>query len=460
MRKTHGIVLLAALLALALSACGGAASAGVTEPAGTALEMAEAIRQSQSGLPPLTPMAMDSENFAPYVSSLYGIDPDTLEDGAVYYPEGVEASEIAVLAFSGQEEAQAAEEALSDYLISRADSFTGYVPEQAALVENSRAAAQGRYAALLICPDPEAAEAAFSACFAEGWTPPEVAAPTPEPQTAEEIPPESSGAPEGTPPEVPEPSGTPAEEPEAPPEVPERGTPQAEPQRPRAEAPEPPTEPPEEPPAPPAPEEALPPEDEEAAPPVSDEYDRQAVLSAWRTGDPSGLGEKNRMVYDAVSAVLDQCITQDMTDYQRELAIHDYITGHGQYDKEANSNAPDAAPDPDNDNPYGMLVGGVGICRGYASTFQLFMDLLGIECMTVEGHSGRQEHAWNMVRLDGDWYCVDVTWDDPTNGQPTHRFFNVTSGFLRRTGHQWDTGRVPEADATRWAYQDSPAPEA
>ena len=48
------------------------------------------------------------------------------------------------------------------------------------------------------------------------------------------------------------------------------------------------------------------------------------------------------------------------------------------------------------------MIAGKGICSGYASTFQLFMDLLGIEYVTVNGtsHSGTADHAWNMVRLD------------------------------------------------------------
>lgn len=432
--------LLSLLLVLALAACGGAAP---VEPAGTALDMANAILQSQSELPPLEPLTPDSEEFAPYAASLYSIDPDTLEDGAIYYAGGVEASEIAVLVFSSEEEARTAEAALSDYLIGRADSFTGYVPEQAELVRNSTAAVQGRYAALLICPDPAAAEEAFSACFTADWTPP-LAGASADAHTAEDAPPEPSEAPpdrselpessevppelseSSEPPESPEPSAEKPEEPAEPADKPsEGGTPEAEP------SPEPPAE----------------------DPPVPDEYDHDAVLSAWRGGDPSGLGEKNRAVYDAASAVLAQYITQDMTDYQRELAIHDYITGHGRYDPEANSNAPDAAPDPDNDNPYGMLVNGVGICRGYVSTFQLFMDMLDIECITVEGGSGRGEHAWNMVRLDGEWYCVDVTWDDPSGGQPGHIYFNVTSQFLRQTDHQWDANSVPEAAASQWAYR-------
>ena len=74
------------------------------------------------------------------------------------------------------------------------------------------------------------------------------------------------------------------------------------------------------------------------------------------------------------------------------------------------------------------------------------------------------DHAWNMVKLDGEWYCVDLTWDDPVFSvdpafylpswlaERHHRYFNVTSDDMRETGHQWDYDSVPEAAATRFRW--------
>ena len=147
-----------------------------------------------------------------------------------------------------------------------------------------------------------------------------------------------------------------------------------------------------------------------------------------------------------------------MTKYQKELAIHDWIVLWSSYDTEASNNSPTAKPSPDNDNPYGLLFHRKSICSGYTSTFQLFMDMLGIECITVNGFARdrRNVHAWNMVRLEGDWYCVDVTWDDPTvtvgSDFISHEFFNVTSRHMRDTWHIWDEASVPEATATAFSY--------
>lgn len=92
------------------------------------------------------------------------------------------------------------------------------------------------------------------------------------------------------------------------------------------------------------------------------------------------------------------------------------MIAHGSYDNNTLTQLPNFQENPNNDNPYGFLVDGVVICLGYTRTFQLFMNLLDIKCITVEGtaYNYTADHAWNQVHLGGEWYCVDVTWDDPT----------------------------------------------
>ncbi len=70
-------------------------------------------------------------------------------------------------------------------------------------------------------------------------------------------------------------------------------------------------------------------------------------------------------------------------------------------------------------NIYGALVEGEAVCEGYAKTFKLFCDLYDIPCMLITGKAvtstGYDPHAWNAVRMeDGNWYAIDVTWDDQT----------------------------------------------
>lgn len=69
------------------------------------------------------------------------------------------------------------------------------------------------------------------------------------------------------------------------------------------------------------------------------------------------------------------------------------------------------------------LSGSVGtdgpVCEGYSRAFKVLCDELGIPCVLVEGYSKSSasasagSHMWNYVQLDGSWYAVDVTWNDP-----------------------------------------------
>ena len=73
--------------------------------------------------------------------------------------------------------------------------------------------------------------------------------------------------------------------------------------------------------------------------------------------------------------------------------------------------------------PYGPLVTHEGLCEGYSRTFKYILDKLGIPCILVNGvykHSGNkyEAHMWNYVQLNGTWYAVDATFDDPKTFEP------------------------------------------
>jgi len=351
-------------------------------------QMAEVIISAQTAAPVLRPLLREDSYFADYLSNVYRIEADVLEDGIIYYTYGMEASELAVLLLIDGPDPKEIKNALLQYIERRTKAFAGYAPKQAAILENSIVAVQGPYVALLICEEPQKAESVFLSCFSNN--PPKLPAET-ESLFKEE--------------------------------------------------------------------EALFAAIERVGDDSKDGYDPAAILAAWRSGDKSVLTDKNRKILEACVEVIETLIKDNMTDYEKELAIHDWIVRWTGYDEDAMSNAPDARPAPDSENPYGLLFNQKAVCEGYTSTFQLFMDLLGVECITVKGTSdeGAAAHFWNMVRLDGEWYCVDVTWDDPIGiiwqgAFVRHKYFNVTSEFLRENDHQWDESLVPEATAAAAAY--------
>lgn len=188
----------------------------------------------------------------------------------------------------------------------------------------------------------------------------------------------------------------------------------------------------------------------------SDIYNTKPISDAYLSGDSSKLSDFDKKIYDKAVEIIDNVINEDMSLYDKELAIHDYIVSNSEYDTanlgifhEHSQNS---------DNPYGALINGKSICSGYAATFKMFMDMFKIPNIIVYAEDDkRDDHAWNMVQLDDDWYYVDVTWDDPTSDiedlPVSHTYFNVTEEFLRNNGHVWNSEGLPEADSTKYSYE-------
>ena len=128
------------------------------------------------------------------------------------------------------------------------------------------------------------------------------------------------------------------------------------------------------------------------------------------------------------------------TAFDRERAVHDRLIASCAYtDDEANIYK---------GTIYGALCGGEAACEGYAKTAKLLLDLLDIPCFVVHGNSTppgsrTQSHMWNAVQLDGEWYYLDLTWDDPVlekGGEIiSYSYFNVTEEALRRTHKDFDS---------------------
>ncbi|MDE6282297.1 MAG: DUF4358 domain-containing protein, partial [Oscillospiraceae bacterium] len=180
-------------------------------------------------------------------------------------------------------------------------------------------------------------------------------------------------------------------------------------------------------------------------------YDTSAIRSAWEKGDPAGLSEYDREIYDQAKQVLDEVLQDGMSDYEKEVAVYSWIVQNVNYDW-THQDVMKKTPR-ESFTPYGGLVNHTAVCLGYAATFQLLMDLAGVECVTVVGaaHMSSSDHGWNMVRLKGNWYCVDVTWDANMREmtgygrQENWGYFNVTSDWMADTDHQWDYANIPEA---------------
>lgn len=144
--------------------------------------------------------------------------------------------------------------------------------------------------------------------------------------------------------------------------------------------------------------------------------------------------------------MLDSVTSPSNTDIENELAIHDYLVENVSYVDTGDSSY----------NAYSALINGIAVCSGYTECFKTFMDMLGIENGTVSGEAGNEQHIWNTVMLDGQWYHVDVTWDDPIGSSfeyTDHAYFNISAKDMA-LDHTWDRDKYAEYEdcGTKYSY--------
>ncbi|KNY27470.1 stalk domain-containing protein [Pseudobacteroides cellulosolvens] len=176
-------------------------------------------------------------------------------------------------------------------------------------------------------------------------------------------------------------------------------------------------------------------------------------------GDDLGQAlEKYDQLSRKVHEIVNTLIKPEMTEYEKELVLHDYLVTHIRYDKQNLMN--DTLPD-ETHTPYGALVNGIAVCDGYARSFQVLLNAVGIESSMIVGdfdslngtltpvRSNGEEwkHAWNIVKINNIYYQVDVTANDPLSDDGTellsHQYFNISDKQMG-SDHRWNRNAYPQ----------------
>jgi hypothetical protein len=136
--------------------------------------------------------------------------------------------------------------------------------------------------------------------------------------------------------------------------------------------------------------------------------------------------------------IADQIRQQSNDPIEQAIMLHDRLIQRIAYDPQA---------DQDNNTIHSALLAGTTLCSGYARSFQLIGQALGLEVDLITGESGGIGHAWNLITLDDHVYHLDVTHDDPLPdqgeaGPVSHRHLFRSDAQMRQT-HQWQRENYP-----------------
>ena len=164
------------------------------------------------------------------------------------------------------------------------------------------------------------------------------------------------------------------------------------------------------------------------------------VLKPTYTYDEASKETMRAEIEGAVSQCLSGISAED-SEYNKILYVYEYIVDTVDYDLEA----------PDNQNIYSVFMHRRSVCAGYSKAAQYLLERLGVFCTYVTGTtSGGQNHAWNLVKCEGDYYYMDVTWGDPvfkaSEGEDVNQFQMISYDFMLCDDGELLKNHTPDRD--------------
>ena len=176
-----------------------------------------------------------------------------------------------------------------------------------------------------------------------------------------------------------------------------------------------------------------------------EETDGGYIIYPTYISDPVDLmsaASDRKVIQQAIDDILAQ-VKPGMSDIEKLLAVHDYIVLNYEYDFTFSIYSAEE-----------FFLNKRGVCQSYTLAMEYIMDELGIR--NTYALSDPMNHIWNLVNLDGKWYHIDATWDDPNYYHPVaseavaygdvygavkHDHFLISDDAMIERGHyMWNTG--------------------
>ncbi len=137
-----------------------------------------------------------------------------------------------------------------------------------------------------------------------------------------------------------------------------------------------------------------------------------------------------------VNTIADQCLKECSTDFEKALWLHDWILDNADYDYSYSYCSAE-----------GVLARGTGTCEAYHRAYVMLLNKVGIQTGRITGNG----HVWTAVKMNGNWYQVDSTWDDVGENvfyeYEEHLYFGITDSIMGLV-HSDHKAAVPGYEST------------
>ncbi len=145
------------------------------------------------------------------------------------------------------------------------------------------------------------------------------------------------------------------------------------------------------------------------------------VIVPTYIGDSATIAEQSKALEEEAKKYTDK-IDSSMSEFKKAVILHDELALNCKYLNEGSDGHVTA---------YDALVKGAANCQGYSSAYSYLLSLVGVSSEFVE--SSAMYHVWNKVCIDGEYYNVDLTWDDPVpnkEGHVGHNYFLLSDAKI------------------------------
>lgn len=174
--------------------------------------------------------------------------------------------------------------------------------------------------------------------------------------------------------------------------------------------------------------------------------------------DTEKIASMQKEIDATVDTLLKEANTKSTT-FDKLLVFHDYLVLNSTFKESDGAGS-------FNQTIYNAFANGTSKqgniqCSGYAKAMQYLCDKAGIECMVITGTTEQGvTHAWNKVKVDGEWYNLDTTWDDPILSVPKEKYlrynyFLVPDSWINEVTH-FNISSIKLSTGTVVKYFDPP----